>query len=303
MPAGYDGWTNPVSGSYNPGFVRYVPILLLVGASCGGGAPEPRPVPHPPTADAPKPPEHTVVAWLDGRPITRDALLDGTLAMDYKGTVDRYVMRVLVDERKKTLGIVNTPEQLRGRAEARVRTLKAASPAVFEQNLRRAGITEAEFVDRWAADASLDLLLGNEKAAVYELFSGGYARVDIAVLNSIDEADAYQNDPKSVTPREVIGNLRISRTIHPTLLRDELIEEILAAGPEQRHVRAGILGGAGAVHVTIHETQPPRAPTWDDVVQDVLRAPPDSHELEMWLQRLFRDAEVKYDDRWYSPGN
>ena len=281
-------------------------VLILIAAGCGG-SPEPRPVRAPASADAPKPPEHSIVAWLNGRPVTRDALLDGTLTMDYKGTVDRYVMRVLVDERKKALGIANTPEQLRDRAEARVRGLKSASPAVFEQNLLRAGITEAEFVDRWAADPSLDLLLGNEKAAVYELFSGGYARVDIAVVGSIDEADAYDLDPKSVTPREVIRNLRISRAIHPTLLRDDLIEEILKAGPAQRHVRAGLIAGVGAVHVTILEQGAARAGAYAQleasVIEDVLRAPPDSHELEMWLQHLFRDAEVKYDDRWYSPGN
>lgn len=281
-------------------------VLILLAAGCGGG-PEPRPVQPPPPADAPRPPEHTVVAWLNGRPITRDALLDGTLAMDYKGTVDRYVMRVLVDEHKQSNGIVNTPEQLRARAETRVRTLKSASPAVFEQNLRRAGITEAEFVDRWAADASLDLLLGNEKAAVFALLSSGFARVDIAVLDSIDAADAYEADPKSITPREVIRNLRISRTMHPTLMREDLIEEILNAGPDRRHVRAGLFGSTGALHVTILEQGTARAGSYAQleaaVVEDILRAPPDSHELEMWLQHLLRGAEVKYDDRWYSPGN
>ena len=127
------------------------------------------------------------------------------------------------------------------------------------------------------------------------------------MVGSIDEADAYDLDPKSVTPREVIRNLRISRAIHPTLLRDDLIEEILKAGPAQRHVRAGLIAGVGAVHVTILEQGAARAGAYAQleasVIEDVLRAPPDSHELEMWLQHLFRDAEVKYDDRWYSPGN
>ena len=286
--------------------MRGLPLFLVLLTACGGGPVPvpPRPVPFPADSKAPAPARHRIVAWLNDRPITRDTLLDATLQMDYRGTVDRYVMRVLMDERKKALGIKNTREQLLARARARVERLKgSAGEERFRKQLEQAGLSEAEFIDQWARQPSLDVLLANEKAVVHELLSTGYARIDLAVLNSIDEADAYHRDPKAVKPREVIRDLRITRTMAPAMMRGDLVEQVMAVDKTPKAVRAALRGGSGAVHVTVRERVEAVEPSAEQIFENVVRRPPDPHELEMWVRSLFTGAEVKYDDRWDPAGN
>jgi hypothetical protein len=282
----------------------------LLGACSGADEPrgaarvDPSVAPIAPPKDEAPPPRHWIVAWINGRPVTRDDILDATLQMDYEGTVSRYAARVLVQQRKQELGIVNTPDQLRRRARVYVDQLKASAGApAFDEQLRRSGTSEEDFVDFWARQAALEALLGNEKATLYELISGGCTRVDLAILASIQEADAYERDPSSVKPRELLRGVRISPSIYPSSLRRDLVNQICAADPsdpDRRSVRAGMARGPGAAHVTIREQIPAVRQDYASMeprlMEEILRRPPDAHEVELWIESLLRGAQIKLDD-------
>lgn len=288
--------------------MRRVIWLALLAAACSGENPK-RASPPPGRSGTPPPP-HLVVAWVNDQPISRDALLDSTLDLDYKGTVDRHIVRMLMEERKQKLGIMHTEAEVKDRARIFVRRMKDANPASFAQGLQRRGITEVDLVDEIAAGGSLRQVFGNEKAAVYDLISGGGCRAEVAFLNSIEEADRYHQDPESVKPRELLKDVRLARTLYPASFRKDLVDQILTADPTdpaRRSVRAGLKSGLGAVHVTIREKIAPVPGAYADlkgrVVSEILQKPPDPHELEMWANALFSEARVKYDASRIPPGN
>lgn len=290
---------------------RLVWLALLAGACSGDGQPRPaRSVSLPPGRNDAPPPAHTVVAWVNDRPITRDALLDSILSRDYKRTVDLHVVQVMMEERKRELGIAHTDAELKERARLFVAKMKDSNPEGFAQSLQKSGRSEPELVEAVAGGASLKLVFGNEKALVYDLLSQGYSRVDIAFVGSIEEADRYHADPASVKPREMLRDVRLSPLMYPAAFRRDLVDQILQADPadpDRRAVRAALRAGPGAVHVTVRERVAGRPGSYAalqaDVLQEVLRRPPDTHELEMWANALFAGSKIKYDDRWYSPGN
>src|SRR2546425_1183860 len=74
-------------------------------------------VPHgsptlaPPTA-SPSMSDDEVVAFLNGRPITRREVADRALAVDGKNLIDQFIRWRVRGDRVKELGIVNTDDEL-----------------------------------------------------------------------------------------------------------------------------------------------------------------------------------------------
>jgi hypothetical protein len=270
--------------------------MLIAGCGAPGG-----------DAKSPTPPNQ-VVAVIDGQPVLAAALLESTLATDYKGAVERHAVRLLSRRRVKELGIEATADELALRARVSVARLKQATPpGLFEARLKRDGVTEEQFAERLRGDPRLGLQLDNEKAVVYELLSAGFSRADLLLFGSQAELDRFGEAPGGVQPRLQWRNVRVNRAVRPSVLPEEMIPTIAAADPSdpsRRAVRAVLPNAGGVVLVTVHEQLPGSpgasyAQLKDRILTDILEQPP--REVELWLQVLLQRADVRYDRRFAPP--
>ena len=286
-------------------------VLILLAACASEGEPLRAPAPSSILEDepsrAPVPSstlEHEAVAWINGAPITRAALLESVLRTDYKRAVDRHAAGAVVLQRLRTLGIAHTPEALLRRARAHVAEMKAELGAeAFETQLKRSGMSEDQYARRWARMPSLSIRLSNEKAAVYDQLREGFARVDTKLFR----AGAAVPGPGR-TPLKRRTGVRVSRSVHPPWLTPAQVERILAADPADeagQKIRVDFGPGRGVVEVTVRGHEPgddrPYAQLKERVFDEILRRPPQPDELEGWVRALLKRSEIRYDDRFYQP--
>lgn len=240
-------------------------ILWL--AACGA----PPAVPPPPAA-----PEDDVVAYLDDVPIRRQEVLRTAAETDFPALLRRHLLRLVRDMKKKEYGIANTSEERRRRARRALADLRASRGEESVQDLlKKNGLTEEEYVARYAATEALDARLTNEKIVAYHVLSRGGVRFDMAVQGSPEVRDLWG------VPGMLADDLGAEREA-----------ELLAAAP------GAILGpwkrvSGPPASFRIRERVAPAAVTPEAVTRFVLHAPPNDPSVEAHLEWLLRSARVR----------
>ncbi|HEU4338683.1 MAG TPA: hypothetical protein VFS19_01330, partial [Planctomycetota bacterium] len=123
--------------------MRIVPIVSALVFFSGCGAPplreEPAKPPPPNHGDAipePPPPQDDIVAFIDKEPVRLREVVDHSMASRGKELIDKYILWKLRRDRLEELGIRNTPDELRRRAEVMVSAYrKSAGEEKFKKDL------------------------------------------------------------------------------------------------------------------------------------------------------------------------
>src|SRR6185295_1333071 len=90
-------------------------VLAALAAGCSSAPPRENLPERSTTVDRRAKPDE-IVALYNGEPVTWQAVAEKMLELNLKESVDQYVRWRMVEDRKKSLGIVHTPEELRRRA-------------------------------------------------------------------------------------------------------------------------------------------------------------------------------------------
>ena len=93
-----------------------------------------------------------IVAFLDGRPLSRREVTDRAMEVDGRGLIDQYVRWKLRRDRLAELGISNTEEELRARARVILDAFRLGEgEEAYRRQLEDAGLTEDEYIRRFSA--------------------------------------------------------------------------------------------------------------------------------------------------------
>src|SRR5262245_7295088 len=141
-------------------------LVLLSFAACG--APPPIREVHPSPAAAsisPSMPDDDVVAFLNGKAITRREVADHALATDGKGLIDQFIRWKVRTDRVRELGISNSADELKARGRAILENFRLSQgDAAYKHQLAEAGLSEDEYVARFATTPEFSDRLSLEKA-------------------------------------------------------------------------------------------------------------------------------------------
>jgi hypothetical protein len=85
----------------------------------------------------------TIVALVNGEPLTWQTVAEKVLELNLKESIDQYLRWKVVDDRRVALGITHTPDELRRRSAAYLdQVKKQIGEERFRQQLAREGVTE-----------------------------------------------------------------------------------------------------------------------------------------------------------------
>lgn len=280
---------------------RALIFSVLVLTACGGGSSD-RPTPRPP--NRPEPKDDEILLLINGQPVTREEVKDSALDIDYGGTVKRYISWRLVYDRRKELGIQHAAPEREARAKVFVERLRQQlSEEEFQKRLALSKVDEADYTKFVAGSAELDELFAREKMAVYDVLREGYTRIDYMVFPSLAQADAYrawhetaQRDKPPAEPAEKVTGIRVNRSCFPTWLPKTVLEEVMKAEFGSRLVSQTI-AQTGGIFIIVRERRAGQEGSFEklmrSVFDDVIAAPPEGHELDMWLQSLWLRAKIE----------
>jgi len=209
---------------------------VLLAAGCGSPPPkENLPSRSEPILERRVKPD-TIVALINGEPITWQTVAEKVLELNLKESVDQYLRWKIVDDRRTALGITHTPDELRRRAAAYLdQVKKQIGEERFRQQLAREGVTEEAKRAQVAESPYLAQVLTLDKIVRFSALLEDEVRIDRAYF--ADEADA-RRFREAVTAKGF----------------DAAVQEI----PEQRSPARGRLLGE-----TFPKSQPPADPPLD----------------------------------------
>ncbi len=294
------------------------PLLLaalLFGAGCApASAREARLDALPPRPEAPDGGDE-IVALLDGKPLTARSVADRMLELDPRHAIDQYVRWKILEDRRAALGVVQSPAELRRRAEVYVGHLKRQEgEAGFRARLAAEGITEEAYRDRLASSRFLNQRLVLEQIVRYHALLEDTLEIDRMAF--VEEADARSfleaarargfdaaaeellRDGRSPRygriPRELFP--RSSPPANPVL--DAWVLEALLK------LRPGEFTGVETSRSNLYYVarlaglRPGRKASYgerrEEVLESLLRDPPSDADCRAWIDREFAKAKVEY---------
>jgi len=288
-----------------------LPVLL---ASCAQAPPPPPRSLADPLSDARRAKDQEIVALHDGRPLLWRAVAERAMETGLRHAVDQYVRGRIVEDRRAALGLVNTPAELRRRAEAVVRKAREKlGDAAFRDQLSREGLTEEAYLDHLAYSPLLDEALALEKIVRYEELRQGTLVIDRMIFEDGKDArefaercrekgfdgaaDAFQGSGRVTRrPRESFPPQRPPGPPEAPPLDAGLLEALGRMNP------GDVTGPADALTVIrLVSRRPgrdvPYGEAKDEVFEGILRDPPAPPELRGWLESEFAKAKIEYRDR------
>jgi len=311
--------------------MRLLPALpvLLLAAACAAPGPRETPAAPPPsnTWDPPpasNPQDEAVVAFIDEQPVRWRDVVDRAMTARGKELIDQYILWKLRRDRIQELGIRNTPGELRSRAKI---GLDAKRAQVGEEALKKwlaaQKLTEAEAIDRLAQNPDFDEVVKNEKAVTYTMLTEASIEIDTVAFTDAQEAAAFA----TLAARTSFGDAAERLALTPNLqgkaahwprhrFPQGLAPDAIAAAPElekklftmKKGQTTGAEKASGGIIVVVNvaETHPgdpaPYAKIADKVMTELLRQPPSSEQIQLWIERLPQSKRIRYEDR-YTPGN
>lgn len=294
----------------------------LAGAGMALGAcaaaPAKNDPPLPPVVESTRSRDEAVVALYNGRPLTWREVAEHVLEADLKQAVDQVVRARILEERKAALGIVNTEAELRRRAEAELRRIKAyMGEDALLTRLAAEGTTEARYVEHLSRSRALDEMLALDKIVRYQALVDDWVEIERVLLPDEGTArrfvrafrekgfDAAAEEALRESPRP--GPLRrvrekFARSFPP--LRPPLppaaVEEIFSLKDgEVSGVQPAGPGGWCVVKLLARAAgrRSPYAEVREEILSGILRDPPARDEYAAWLETEFSKAKVEYADR------
>lgn len=305
--------------------MRLLVILPVALAACASPRP-PSAVPGPATTEqvipaGPQTGDEHIVALLDGQPVTWRQVAEHAMEAGSRRLIDEYIYWKLRRNKIRELGITSTPEELRARAGLIVeQARKAQGDEKVQEALKREGLTEQQYVARFAEDPLFAERLAVEKAFVYTLLSEPTVEVDTIAFVDDEDAGAFAAEVRDGTPfaraAEALPRVqtrnrvaqwprrRLARRFAPSTiahLEEKLfsMKEGETTGVERTPNNLAIVAHIAKVHPA---SSAPYAQVRGEIMEEVLHSPPGEEQITMWMDRLFRGSKIHYEDRG-SKGN
>lgn len=257
-----------------------------------------------------------IVAFYNGEPLSWQVIAEKTLELNLKESVDQYVRWRLVEDRRRALGIVHTPGELRRRAgvylEAARRQLGTAA---YRQQLEREGTTEEAKLAQVESSAFLSQLLTLDKIVRFAELLEDRTEIDRAYF--ADEADAkrfreacaakgFDEAAKEQLPerkpnRGLLPKESFSRSHPPQnpVLDAWIVEELQRMNP-------GGVTGVEASRSNYHYVIRLRgfrkgrdvvySAVKDEVLEGILKDPPGQPDYQRWMERELGRSKIDYAD-------
>lgn len=276
----------------------------LALSACSAAVPREALPPAPPPARTDRADE--IVALYNGEPVTWGAVAAKLLELNLRGSLDHYVRWRVVEERRRQLGIQNTPGELRRRAEAVVgQARRQMTDEEFRAQLASAGLTEEGYVGRLAGSREMEETLTREKIVRYLELTEETLEIDRMVLSEESDARRFadacreQGFDRAAEGAAALGlkrrGVRRPREVFPLAappadppLDPWIVDQLLALKPGETTGAETSRSGLFYV-VRLHARRPgkkaPYADVQGEVLESVLRDPPRPEAYESWIAR------------------
>jgi hypothetical protein len=264
------------------------------------------------------------VALIDGEPVTWRTVVEHAMATRGKELIDKYISWKLRTDKLDALGIRNSPDELRRRAQLWIEsTEKEMGPVAFEKMLDQLKTTRDERAKMLSESPEFDDLLRTEKAVVYAFYTEAAIEIDTVAFTDRDEATSFAAEAGRTTFPQAVESLKTGGAMRGKVgfwprhrFSMGLAPDVIAAAPDLEKKlfalkKGETLGPETAknniiVVVNVVEKHPaadrPYAALADKVISDIFRQPPGTDRISLWLDRLAKTRRVQYEDR-NSPRN
>jgi hypothetical protein len=257
-----------------------------------------------------------IVALFNGEPITWQTVAEKVLELNLRESVDQYLRWRIVDDRKKALGIVHTPEELKKRAAVYLEQIKKqVGEERFRQQLAREGATEESKRAQLEGSAFLSQILTLDKIVRFAAMLEDQLEIDRVYF--ADEAEAkkfreaaeskgFEAASKELPAERTSARGRLPREVFPKtappadpVLDPWIVEALLKLPP------GGITGvemsRASLYYVVrLHGLRKAREAVYtqvqNDVVDGILKDPPGQQEYLRWMEREVVRCRIEYSD-------
>jgi hypothetical protein len=264
------------------------------------------------------------VAFIDNQPVTWQEVAEFSMSSRGKELIDKYILWKLRQQKLDELGVKNTPEELRRRAQLYVDALEQQmGEASFKKALEETKTTKASRVQTLAAAAEFDELLRTEKAVVAALLTEPSVEIDTVAFTDSQEASQFAVLAGRTSFSGAVERLQAGAGVKGKVgywprhrFPKGLAPDAIAASPELEQklftMKKGQTTGVETaknnilvvIHIVdVHAADPtPYAKMADRVSAEVLRQPPGPERINLWMERLFKSRNIRYEDR-NSPRN
>jgi hypothetical protein len=256
-----------------------------------------------------------VVALVDGEPVTWREVAASAMRLNARQLVDQYIYLKLRRAFIRKHGITNDAGEVRARAEAILESAKRTQGEErVKADLAEQGVTEEQYVQRFATDPAFAERLLAETAIVYTMMTEPTVEVDIVAFT--DERDGQEAADDLARGRdfdEAIAGLqgrtrgrvirwprrRIARGFVPSSLAH--LEEALFRMKEGEATGLERTAQNVVLVARVVKQHPASAGTYESlkqaVMDEILRSPPGDEQVNVWSRRLFRGSKIQYEDR------
>jgi len=289
------------------------PLLLL--AACETAPVTPATAPNPPPPDVMNLPDDDIVAVLNGKPVMRREVTERAMAAEPKRLIDDFIKwRVRVD-RVREVGIENTPDEISARAHAILDDFRRANgEEALKKQLAETGLTEAQYVDKFARTAEFAERVAVEKAIVYDLIVEGSVEFDAAAFTTEEHAQAFHAKVKAggdfdeVVKQMQAEQLKVGRWRRMRVSKELAIEPLQASDWILKHLLELKDGQLSGVEQTVNKyclvlrcakAHAPRpgakfADVRKEVLDEILLSRIQEQQITAWSARLLKSAKVEY---------
>jgi hypothetical protein len=251
--------------------------------------------------DLPRSPERRVrgdeiVAFLDGLPLTWQAVADRVMELDLKSAVDQYVRWKIVEERREAMKLVHTPEELRKRAELYAEQQKRSlGAAEWAAHLARQGVPEAAYVGRLADSGFLSQVLTFDKILRYDELLEDRLELRISFFPTRETAEeALRGSPD---PGARSWTFPRSRPPLELPFRPEVVAKLMNL-PEKDRIGVEPTAPEGYSVYRMRVLRPGRTVSYEEarreVWDDIVARPPAPEEYPRWMERARMSRRVEY---------
>jgi hypothetical protein len=313
--------------------MKLLPLIFaaILASGCGSRPlrEEPAKPPPPPSNPGDEPvdtgsEDDIPVAFIDKEPVMYREVVDHSMSARGKELIDKYILWKLRRDRLEELGIKNSQEDLRRRAELIITAQrKTSGEEQFKKYLEARKLTEAAYVDAFVANAEFDEHVRTEKAVAYAMLTEAAIEIDTVAFTETQEAATFSVLANRTSFSQAVERLQAAPDLKGKVgywprhrFPQGLAPEVIAAAPElEKKLFAMSKGQTSApetaknnIIVVVHlvNTYPATKTTYaavaDKVMAELLRQPPGQDQIALWMERLLKSRNIRYEPR-YTPRN
>lgn len=293
--------------------------LLILGtlllAGCASAPPKENLPPRDATPVGARSKPDEVVAFYNGEPLSWQVVAEKMLELNLKESVDQYVRWRLVEDRKKSMGITHSPDELRRRAAGYLeQARRQLGSAAYQAQLDREGATEEAKRAQIEKSEFLAQLLTFDKIVRYSEIVEDRLEIDRAYFADEGEAKLFKEActakgfdeaakdlparkaSKGLLPKESFPS---SRPPLSPVLDPWIVEELGKLAP-------GAVTGVEASRSNLHYVIRLRgfrkgrdvvySQVKEEVSEGIFKDPPSQQDYQRWMERELGRVKVDYAD-------